>query len=526
MTLSTSLLDFMLNFFRRTNMRFCQECGSQLQEVAAYCNHCGTIQKINSIPVEINDRVVMVEQISEPTSQGVPHVGGVHHTAPPTSPKQPLSKKKKIFLYSGLLAIILLIGLHFVLLNYFSPKRMIENFEQALIDGNAKTIANLLSSDDEKLKINEVEVKSFVKYYQEYPEEINTTVSDLKNQLQQIENSSQPTSHMNRLVFLKKEGQFLFYDQYKLVIPGVYIEISTNYQDTALYVDEQEVGKAEFDDFSQIYGPFIPGIHTVEAKLKTDYVDLSMDKEVIIDGSENVAVNVFLDGDEVVFNLGNFDGMATLFINGKEIDKDFVEDPTFGPILVDGSMSFSVEAELPWGTVKTEESPIDEQNINVSFINEDLKKSLMTTVHTFNSERVLVRTSADGSKLTTATEEIKNDLIFIAEYDKERSYALKVKHKSTAFDLDSFGLEYAPSEDVWYAYVSAKPLWESDYYNIEQGANGLKVETEAYDYVLMYDEVQGKWLVDSESYSAFFNEENVKEIEVENPIQVTSKWAN
>ena len=51
----------------------------------------------------------------------------------------------------------------------------------------------------------------------------------------------------------------------------------------------------------------------------------------------------------------------------------------------------------------------------------------METIHTFNSERFLVRTSADGSKLTTATEEVKNELLALAEYDQERNYVLRVK---------------------------------------------------------------------------------------------------
>lgn len=488
-------------------MRDCQKCGSSLEENATYCINCGT-------PLNKEEQYKSGNQ-------------DVAQSPDPQAPQKQRTRKNKILLVSGLITIILLIGIHFLFQNLFSTKRMIESFEQALIDGNVKTVASLLSYEDEDLEISETAVAGFVKFYQENPEAIDSTVSDLKKQLETLKHSSeQHHTTIDGMVYLKKEGSILFHDQYKLVVPSVHLEISTNYQGTVLFVNEVEVGKAKFDNSSREYGPFVPGIHTIKGTLKTDYVDLSAEREVLIDGkSKKVEVDLHLNGDEVTFDLGDYEGVATLFINGIEIDKNLVEDPTFGPIKIDGSVSFSIGAELPWGTVKTEEAPIDSKNINVEFLNKDVKNNMMKTIHTFNSERILVRTSADGSKITTATEQLKNELISQAEQDRESNYVYTAKHFSTTFDLDSFDLEYKPVKDVWYAYASAKPVFLRDYYKKGQDANGLVRVEEGYDYVLIYDEVQGKWLVDEESESEKFNDKNAQILTVEEPIQLTSEWA-
>lgn len=490
-------------------MKHCQKCGSQIQEGTVICSECGT-------------------PLNEATSAKQSN-NGVHNSVPVAPRNHLMTKKTKILLFSCLFTIILLIGLHLFLQNLYSPNVLIKNFEQALIDGDVKFVANLLTPDNDKLKINEEAVRGFVKYFKENPDNIRSTVSSLEEQLKILEHQNpkqeKDTTHTG-MVYLDKDGKFLLYERYKLVVNSVYIEMSTNYQDTILTVDDKEVGKADSDKFSKKYGPFVPGIHTVKASLKTDYVDLSTEKEILLDGdSKNVPVHLYLDGDSVTFDLGDYDGHAKLFINGTDIGQDLVEDSTFGPILIDGSMSFSVEAELPWGTVKTDELPIDSEYIKVNFINESLRKKLMETIHTFNSERFLVRTSADGSKLTTATEEVKNELLALAEYDQERNYVLRVKHVSTTFDLDSFDLEYVPLEDRWYAYVTAKPIWESEYYKKNYGSVGLKENAEVYHYALIYHAVRGKWLIDTESYSESFNNENTKELTVEEPVQYISGWA-
>ena len=67
---------------------------------------------------------------------------------------------------------------------------MIKNFEQALIDGDVKFVANLLTPDNDKLKINEEAVRGFVKYFKENPDNIRSTVSSLEEQLKILEHQN------------------------------------------------------------------------------------------------------------------------------------------------------------------------------------------------------------------------------------------------------------------------------------------------------------------------------------------------
>lgn len=75
------------------------------------------------------------------------------------------------------------------------------------------------------------------------------------------------------------------------------------------------------------------------------------------------------------------DGDVTLYLNGKKTDGILTDDNRFGPELTDGSMTVSVEADLPWGRVNSEDMPITFNSVVLDFIEVDLMEELIETVY-------------------------------------------------------------------------------------------------------------------------------------------------
>jgi uncharacterized membrane protein YvbJ len=492
-------------------MKFCKECGTKLADEAAFCNECGTSF-----------------EATKQTQPTPPQMAPV--------PKKPLTKKQKRMLFAGSILVILLFTAHQIIGSFMSKERLIEKFETALHEQDAKAVANLLSTDDKKMDVNEKSVKGLMAYWKENPDEVKNITNQLKQQATLFDSAKKDeVSYIDgffeeyydySLVTLKQDGKFLVYDKYKLDILSVYLTLETNYKDTVLVVDGKEVGTADKPDFEATYGPFLPGYHTVQAKLKTDFVELASEEQIYISGYEDKETEgIYLEAEDVTVHLPDQDdaSSAKLLINGKDVGINPYETPTFGPVLTDGSMTLAVETTLPWGTVKTEEVPIDDDDMNISYLTDDVQKAMMDSVFTYLQEWGPAYTTADVSKFSTTSPDWKETILTSSTDAKEDDSALKVKYLGSDFDLDS--LELYPDDENWVGYVTANNYWNQDYFDV-----GDEPEMEDYEnthtYTLYYDSKAKKWLVDDVSSSWYFDDENIKEYKVKEAKTYTSAWAS
>src|SRR5699024_2328387 len=148
--------------------------------------------------------------------------------------------------------------------------------------------------------------------------------------------------------------KLLLIGDYKLHSLPVYINISTTYEPTALFVNGYKFTTADEESPSDGIGPLSPGTHTVQAAYDPRF--LHLDKEAEVEAADpGVAslVDLHVEGDNVSFDLltNNYGQLSSvkLYINGKESDYDVTEDSRVGPLLIDGTLNASFEAEFPWG---------------------------------------------------------------------------------------------------------------------------------------------------------------------------------
>ncbi|WP_462410125.1 zinc ribbon domain-containing protein [Neobacillus sp. Marseille-QA0830] len=499
-------------------MKYCKECGKELNLHAKFCNGCGT-------PVEVTNADVDLPE-------------NTYHT--PVTQKEsrkPLSRKAKIAMIASGTALVVLFGGYQALSAFTSKDRLIDQFHTALIDNDAKKAASLLSSDDPKAKIDENSVKGLLKYYKENPDEINDLFQDLSMQAKLYDqNDNSPGQGLTDLasdflnqdmIGLDKDSKLLFFNRYKLNVNTVYLNVSTNYKNTKLYVDGKKVGEAKSQDYQTTVGPFLPGIHEAKADLKSKFVDLKTKKEIkLINTGNKASVDLTLDGQDVTIDLGQSEGgsgrdyKGKLYINGKDVGINPFKNYTFGPVLTDGSMKLSVSAEMPWGKVKTEEVPIKGSEVSLSLVSDDsTRKDIMDQIVKYKQEELQALVNDDVTKFTTVTDDWKEDRAENIDEFVSSGSLYQGTFKAMKFDLNSFTTAY--EEGLWKVTVNAEGTFNESTYETGETPE-LEDTTDDFTFTVVYDEKTKKWLVNHGKDTYSFNDKKIKEITVENPVQYTS----
>ena len=80
---------------------------------------------------------------------------------------------------------------------------------------------------------------------------------------------------------LKKQGKtMLVYDKYVLELNPVYLEITTNYKDSKIYLNDTLVATANEDNFTAKIGPYVPGKYTIKVSLDGEHAKAEKKDEV------------------------------------------------------------------------------------------------------------------------------------------------------------------------------------------------------------------------------------------------------
>ncbi|PGK31175.1 hypothetical protein CN902_09355 [Priestia megaterium] len=496
-------------------MLFCKECGKQLKKGAEFCQECGR-------PVEQNSA-------QQTSLQGNCSVGRTSNQSP--EPPKQMSKKTKGKLIAAGAAVVLLIGGYKAGEHFTDKDRVIDRFETAIHNNDQKTVAHLLSSQDSNLEINKENVKGFMTYFQKHPDEINDMIDVLKVESQALDKginldkelSSSYEDDPEVLPFqLAQRGKTAFlFDKYTIEVKPMYLEVETDYKNTAIYVDGKKVGTASSNHFSKTYGPYVPGMHKVEGRYKTEFVDLvTKDTVSFMDNINKKTVFLDLKGEDIAIDLGGNppDMKGKLLIDGKKVNLNPFKTSEFGPVVTDGSMSMKVAANFPWGEMTSNNIPIDSDEIQYNFgRDKDLENGLMKIAAAENKNLFKVYSTGKPNALENVTNHYKRAVTESIGDGMDTEYS-KIKYVGTTFDLNTGELNYT-DEGSWEATIVGKELYGIDY------GSGFENEEKVLKYRLVYDETKKKWLLDDveDAYDSF--SENVEEVKEEHPIVYQMKTA-
>lgn len=536
-------------------MKFCMECGTRGSEQAEFCKKCGMSLKradrevdtrdghTEDDPAVIHANLELEHESVSPsvdsslsdaqseiaatatalTNQGSNQVGSSMTTS------VAMSRRQKLFILLGMVLLAALFAGYKVGEYFTSEDRLIGQFENALESSDYKAAAQLLSSKDERLVIDEKTITGFMNYLDQNQAAKKEIIDMLREQARAGGQAGKELLRgygLSGIVNLEKNGKMLLYDKYKLTMAPVYVRVETNYAGTVLLVNGQQAAVADVPDFKMELGPYVPGLYRVEAKYKNEFVNLHRSEELqLLEPERLYNTDLKLAGEVIRWDTRfseQADLQGRLYINGKKLEINPFDNHEFGPVTTDGSMTLVVEADLPWGTVKSAEVKIEDHEIFLDFTRQDsFQKSIKDTIVRHAKENLEAFASGDTDKLTLSTDKYKDVLQNVVTQFKESGYAYKSNYIGTVFDMGSIDLDYR--NDVWQMTLITQPLIEAATYT-EGETPSLEMQ-EAYSKTgLIYDDEQGIWKVDFISNTWGFKTDELEQFKEEKPITFESAW--
>ena len=548
-------------------MRFCKFCGEQVQADVKFCNHCGgnlreSVETAQSAEGEVNDanrenlEQAMqadkeeagrdseytvsnseVPSASESSREAAAPDLEAHsddkESSPPASSgasastqvKKKSNPKFTIMLTSIITVAVLLIGGFLVGKSLTSVNHVLDEFEKAIQEKDTEKLSDILTVDHNELELSEESLKHFLQLFESQPSELTYLLNHLKEQAAY----GSIITKMFPVDLIKDGKKFLFFDNYVLLVNPVYINVSTNYANTDIIINGEVLTTSDSEYFQGDVGPLIPGEYTVEAVHDAGFFHLSTEEKVIVnDPGFSRYVDLYLDGTDVSFDLfyHRYDSLKSvkLFINGKDTGWNLAENDRVGPLLTDGSLNASFEAELPWGTIRTNDIPINDSYIDFNLGNSDeFKQEMMDVIIKFNEEFVEAFATADMTKLTGASYYIVDllidEIIFYMFMELEYEGAFH----GVDFYMDSFELSQN-YDGLWNVSVDAIVYFEETLFERGDRPVPEQIEEEL-RYELVYDPQYKEWFVDDISLPGMMEEDKMERYKVDNPVVHTSNWA-
>lgn len=513
-------------------MKTCQFCNAEISESVKFCNNCGKEVTEGQTDKQGKSKEETIEnkpkQVEENQEKEIVEVAASENEQPSKEVpkvKKTSNKKTKAILFSSIAIIILFIGV--IVFGKFqsSVDHLLKDFETAMKDKDTKALADMLTTDDKNLKITAESLEGLVQLYESQPSELTYLTNNLQMQ------STDGGTYLRKMfpIDLVKDGKkFILYDNYKLLVNPVYIKVNTNYKDTDIIINDEVMETTDKDNFTGEVGPLIPGEYVVEAVYDTGFFHLTGEATVKAnDPSFAQYADLYLEGSNVSFDIsGNrYSDLKSikLFVNGKDTGWNIAKEDRVGPLLTDGSMNVSFEADLPWGTVRTNDVSLDDTYFKFNLGNSDeFMELIMDKIILFNEEFVEAYAGADPEIITTAThdylvataEDIVVSVLSGAEYTGS--------YHGTDFYTDSFILTQ-DYDGLWKVSVDTITYFEEAVYEKDDKPKPEQIEEEIrYDFV--YDKQSEEWLLYETDYAGLMEEDKMERHKVSEPVVHESDW--
>ncbi len=508
-------------------MAFCENCGTKHLEGALFCENCGTKVEIN-----VSYEVASPNNPGYQSTNNQPQNSVLQEYQVQLDYSQPnyktsqrssgfkLDKKKKIIL-SIAVGILVMCFVAFKIGEAVTDKdKLIEKFQAALSSNDAKQVASMLKSTDQRIKIDEETVKGLFEYINSSPSyvlDLMRSISDQSQQIDRLDSSkkSEVFAYPNNYgITLKKSGKkFIFFDNYVFEVTPVFINLSTNYIDTEIFLNGERICVSDSEQFTKEIGPYFPGEYSIKAVYKGKYSTLERTEQIVGIQSDNsvlqsINVDLSMQGKYVQIDCNFSD--AKLFVNGQDTgmtvsEMNQSENGGLGP--VNNNVKLYAEKELPWGKIKSDEVNISDDNyvsLSIPLINDEVKKSIVSTSSKFEKEFIDALISVDSSKVTTATSDLFNDIS--TRITNITSYNEKFDAKIIKSDFDLGSIRVETEGDGFVAYINS----HNYYFGKNKGSTIYNDPSYAYpdenydkklSYKLIYDSQGSTWKVMYYDYS-------------------------
>lgn len=311
-------------------MKFCTKCGAKLGESGNVCPNCGydsvshEYVKTEETPDNL-DKDEDMDRTSTIDSHEIHDVMGN-------------SKKRKVLVGSAVAVVFIVV---FIFIGKFigSPERAVAVFQNAAGKNDTEALSKVLYTYDGRLKITPEGVKPLLKTFKTVPSEFTDVVNNLNSQVSNLKNGGVENKASN--LYVTKAGRtLLFFPKYKIAVNPVFLTVTSNIKGADIMLDGRKIANTDSESFSKQFGPYIPGIYSIQGKADGAFGEMNSNVKVdfIKDKKQRETVNA-LKGLYLRVNSNYTNNQV--YIDGKDTGKFVNPGDKIGPIAA-GSNIYSV----------------------------------------------------------------------------------------------------------------------------------------------------------------------------------------
>ncbi|WP_054708634.1 zinc ribbon domain-containing protein [Bacillus sp. JCM 19041] len=264
-------------------MKFCGNCGKQLESDQPFCGECGYSEKQAQVDV---------------TTQ-----------APHATEKRKRTKKEKTVIGIGVGAVVLLAGSYYVGSTYASAESTIDRFVKAVESENISKMENILTHWSGE-NVDTYEAEAVIELFSSDLSKLQMTASSLKSDEQ------------FGIFSIVQEGKFLgVFDQHKIKFVEQYVDIHIPYDGMTFSIyDEDLKVDHEAGEYMTI-GPLAPGVYEFSASLNNEYTDYSHKEKFHLENQSDYYETIQFDMniDYVTFSAQEDLPNVAIMINENEV---------------------------------------------------------------------------------------------------------------------------------------------------------------------------------------------------------------
>lgn len=279
----------------------CNKCNTEVSNNEKYCYKCGN--KIeNTTFSHIGTRVS--KNSKKATSFLKEKSKKIMNKA------KNLSKLQKILILS--ISVLFIVGITVVSIPQ-TQEKVINQFEEAIINDNPSKLKKIMISSDKRLNITEENLGLIIEYYKENPSNLNNDIQYLR-EMYSVEDS---TNNNNSFSIVKKK--VLFKEKCYIGINPRYIQLESTYKDAKidLYNGEKLI---EEDLKGGEVGPLLPGKYKLVISCDNEFAKTKASKEIDLFYGE-LTNYINMEGTINNNKINSDEPDAIIYINEKSTDK-------------------------------------------------------------------------------------------------------------------------------------------------------------------------------------------------------------
>jgi membrane-associated protein TcaA len=420
-------------------VKYCKQCGSEMEEGKDFCTNCGTTMA-HSGPVQ---------------TQAQPETVSANRS----SYQLPSFFKSRKFVTLTIIIVILAAGAFIgyqMIESKNHPSKIVLQFEKAVDQKNTKEVAYLLNSGQEEMEVKDTDTKMLLTYFKDNPDILADTLDSLKKDANILDDGGLISTKKNNGVFLnltKTDKKWFVFTQYGIHFKPIYFKTSSNQEVAEVTIDNKKQGELKENE-EKTFGPFLPVKHEIIGIYKGQYGTAEIYETIDPADYPERKIMVELDASGNSISLDSNNDEAIVFINGESTGKTVKDLDSLGPVSTDGSVKIYAEITEEGQTLKSDEIPVTEAGQTINLYIDD-SPILEARARTEAAKEEVART------LSQDKAEIEN---VVYEHYSNISYG----YFSSAYDL------FSSSRKKFVSFAG----WEEGFANnISNDIKGVKVES-------------------------------------------------